>query len=123
MVLCVEWELMVSPFICRKREEASLGDVSNWILFTLCIFMCYFGMIDMSDKCLIYGVLFCRAGSLIEVSRQVESFCILNCCASVENNITVYVCITVPVVIKLWFLCHFSDDAGDQYVWYILIYV
>ena len=60
---------MVSPFFCRKRERASLGNVSNWILSTSCIFMCYFGMIDMSDNCLIYGVLFCRAGSPIEVSR------------------------------------------------------
>ena len=121
MAFCVEWELMASPLFYRKRKEASSGDVSNWILSTLCIFMCYFGMIDMTDNCLTYGVLICRAGSPIEVSRSVESFCILNHCASVENNITVYVCITMPVVIKLWFLCHFSDDAGDQYVWYILI--
>ena len=69
MVFCVEWELMASPFFCRKREEASSGDVSNWILFPLYIFMCYFSLIDMSDKCLIYGVLFGRAGSPIEVIR------------------------------------------------------
>ena len=38
----------------------------------------------------------------------------LKCCASVENNITVYVYITMPVVIKLWFLSHFSDNAGES---------
>ena len=56
MVFCVEWELVANPFFCRKREEASLGNMSNWILSTSCIFMCYFGV--MSDNCLIYGVLF-----------------------------------------------------------------
>ena len=50
---------MVSPFFCRKRGRDSLGNVSNWILSTSCIFMCYFSMIDMNDTCLIYGVLFC----------------------------------------------------------------
>ena len=70
MVFCVVWELMVSPFFCKKQEEeASLGNVSNWILSISCIFMGNFGMNDMSDNCLIYGILFCRAGSPIEVSR------------------------------------------------------
>ena len=29
----------------------------------------------------------------------------------------------MPMVIKLWFFCHFSDDAENQYVWYTLIYI
>ena len=33
-----------------------------------------------------------------------------------KNNIAVCVCIIVPVVIKLWFLCHLGDNAGDQYI-------
>ena len=49
---------MVRPLFCRKRSRDSLGNLSNWILFTSCIFMCYFGMMDISDNCLIYGVLF-----------------------------------------------------------------
>ena len=61
--------LSCDGILCRKREEASLGDVNNWILSTLCIFKCYFSMIDMGDNCLTYGVLFCRAESPILVSR------------------------------------------------------
>ena len=62
MASCVKWELMVSPLFCRKRQEASLGNMSNWIPSTLCIFVCYFGMIDMSDNCLTYGVFVLQGG-------------------------------------------------------------
>ena len=49
---------MVSPYFCRKRGRDSLRNVSNWILSTSYILICYFGMMDMSDNCLIYMV-FC----------------------------------------------------------------
>ena len=47
----------MNPFFCRKRNGESLGDVSNFILCTACLFWCEFDMIDMSDN--INGVLFC----------------------------------------------------------------
>ena len=37
-----------------------------------------------------------------------------------KNNITVCVCIVLLVVIKLWFLCHFSNETGDQSICVIL---
>ena len=85
-------------------------------------------MIDMSDNCLMCSVLYCRVESPIEVSRWVESFCILKTLCirkrkRKENNITVSVSIFMSVVIKFWFLCHFNDDTRDQYIWYTLIYV
>ena len=42
---------MVWPFFCRKRGRHLSRNVSNWILSTLCIFMCHFDMMDMSDNC------------------------------------------------------------------------
>ena len=42
---------MVRHLFCRKRGRHSSRNVSNWILSTLCTFMCYFGMMDMSDNC------------------------------------------------------------------------
>ena len=45
---------MVRPLFCRRQRRHSLRNMSNWILFTLCIFMCYFGVMDMGDNCCLF---------------------------------------------------------------------
>ena len=99
-------------FLLYKKKRSLIEDMSK--LDTVCFMYIY---VLFWRDCLTYGVLFCRAESSILVSRWVESF--LDCCAPVENNITVYVCITMSVEEekKFCFLSHFSDDARCRSLW------
>ena len=48
-------------------------------------------------------MVFCFAGREVRYWSVGEwNHCFLDHCASVENNITVYVCITMPMVIKIF---------------------
>ena len=61
---------MVSPFFCRRRETTLRTMSKLNTVYLMCIYVSFgMSLFYMSDNCLTYGVLFCRVGSLIVVSR------------------------------------------------------